>query len=72
MANDAKFGLVVGVALVIASAVMFFQRPATGEQVNPPAETAIEPKPNRPTAPAMLPPPGSLPKPARSPGAAQH
>jgi hypothetical protein len=53
MPNDAKFGLIVGVALVIAVAVLFFQarqpepaQPAPSEvqaPMDPPSAAALQP-----------------------------
>ncbi len=66
MQNDAKFGLVVGVGLVVACAALFFQRSPSSGQAAPPAQIASESQKHQPTAPAMLPAPASLPKPSRT------
>ena len=66
MQNDAKFGLVVGVGLVIAVAALFFQRSPTTNPADPSTEIVSEMQKNRTTAPAMLPSPASLPKPTTS------
>ena len=60
MHNDAKFGLIVGVVLVLAIAVLFF--PKEGIQPSPsPAKTAEINAP--PSAAALLPAPTSVAKP---------
>lgn len=70
MPNDAKLGLVVGVALVLAVAVVFFRKDSTaGDPVDTnvkstPANTAPPPRPavaratqrTQPSAPAETPP----------------
>jgi hypothetical protein len=62
MPNDAKLGLVLGVALVITVAVVFFHKDSvaarpgeasTGTAINPPAaDTAAPPAEPRPARPA--------------------
>jgi hypothetical protein len=56
MQNDAKFGLVVGVGLVVTVAVMFFQKSPADPKMTPASEVAGDAKKNRPATPAMLPP----------------
>lgn len=65
MSNDMKFGLVVGVGLVIAVAVLFFPHQPTEDTTAPVTDFRAEPKPQQQMTPAMLPPPSSLPKPGR-------
>jgi nucleoid-associated protein YgaU len=63
MPNDAKFGLVVGVALVIAVAIVFFRKdgagrlavietPATSSTANAPASSPVTQRDMRPPPPA--------------------
>lgn len=60
MPNDAKFGLIVGVALVIAVAVLFYQGQAPVSVQPAAAETSA---PSAPTAAAVnqAPTPGVIP-----------
>ncbi len=61
MPNDAKFGLIVGVVLVLTVAVLFFPKEATQQPDPAPAKTAEKNTP--PSAAALLPAPTPLAKP---------
>jgi nucleoid-associated protein YgaU len=53
MPNDAKLGLVVGVVLVIAVAVIYFRNDAASRKKDePPAATAVKPTPTTAPFPA--------------------
>jgi hypothetical protein len=52
MPNDARLGLVIGLALVIAVAVIYFRSDASRRQEETPAATAV-----KPAAAPRLPPP---------------
>jgi hypothetical protein len=68
MPNDAKLGLLVGVGLVVAVAVMFFQNEApapSGDKSTTKSPAAVVPAES--LSPAMLPSPPS--RPDRSPQA---
>jgi hypothetical protein len=67
MHNDAKFGLLVGLALVLGAAVLFFQKepgPAANAAAPPAAPAAVSSRPDLPSAAAMLPSPAPLPRPS--------
>jgi hypothetical protein len=61
MPNDAKFGLIVGLTLVLGAAILFFQKDQPNASA-PPAP-AISTPAAAPSAAAMLPPPAPLPRP---------
>ena len=50
MPKDAKFGMVVGLSLVIVVAVFFFRKEAPA--VDPAAATIVKPSPDMPLPPA--------------------
>jgi hypothetical protein len=50
MPKDAKFGMVVGVSLVIVVAVLFFRKEAPA--IDPAAATIVKPAPDLTPAPA--------------------
>jgi hypothetical protein len=60
MPNDAKFGLIVGLTLVLSAAILFFQKEQPATSAPPPA---ISTPSAAPSTAAMLPPPAPLPRP---------
>jgi len=61
MPNDAKFGLIVGLSLVLSAAILFFQKDQPAASA-PPPPAICTPAPAPSTA-AMLPSPAPLPRP---------
>jgi hypothetical protein len=69
MRTDAIFGLVVGVILVIAVAIMFYtNEPAIPSSAEAPAKTT---EAKTPSAAAMLPPPATISRPGKQPAPAK-
>ncbi|MBX9584831.1 MAG: hypothetical protein K2X87_31390, partial [Gemmataceae bacterium] len=61
MPNDAKLGLLAGVAGVVLAAVLYFQNPAPGPAVPPAAATLPATPVARVTPPRADPPPAEAP-----------
>ncbi len=61
MPTDAKCGLLVGVGLVVAAAILFFQKepdaPALALPAAPPGQVTLLPKPAEPPLPPLPPVP---------------
>ncbi|MCE9532292.1 MAG: hypothetical protein K8T89_14400 [Planctomycetes bacterium] len=68
MPNDAKFGLIVGVVLVLAVAVMFFQKDPAPEARSAPIKAEVAAPSDQPSA-ARLPAPSlHTPREDKTPG----
>ena len=62
MPNDAKLGLVVGVAMVVLIAAIFFRKDAAQAQPAPPAPNAVAPEPPPfPKMPSRVPSDSAIP-----------